>query len=179
MSASETTTAATRSRAVVRDPHVVLGFGAVVVLVFEGFRGSQTVNTSPVWPVAQAAVAALAFALVWGRQEQLRLSRVLMVGLAFQLAWISLHLMLGVKSDSDSVVAYPHAGDALLAGSYPSSEYPPGAVLLFALDSLLSGGGDADRVSHAFVMVPFQLVTVAAVWLLAPGRSRWLAAVVA
>jgi uncharacterized membrane protein len=50
-------------------------------------------------------------------------------------------------------------------------------VLLFAFDALVGGG--PTRTSHAFVMIPFELVTVAAVWALRTGRSAWLAALVA
>jgi hypothetical protein len=161
------------------DPHYVLAASAAIVLLLEAFRGSATVDTAPIWPITQAAVAAVAFALAWRNQHRLRLGPIVALGLGFHLAWITIHLGLGVQSDSDSVLAYPRAGDALLSGHYPSSEYPPGAVLLFALDSLLSGGGDADRVSHAFVMVPFQVATVVGVWLLKTRWSPWFAAVIA
>ena len=43
-------------------------------------------------------------------------------------------------------------------------------MLLFAFDALLGGG--PTRTAHAFVMVPFQLVTVAAVWALRTRRQR-------
>ena len=161
------------------DPHHVLAASAATVLLLEAFRGSATVDTAPIWPILQAAVAAAAFALAWRNQQRLRLGPIVAIGLGFHLAWITIHLGLGVQSDSDSVIAYPRAGDGLLSGHYPSSEYPPGAVLLFALDSLLSGGGDADRVSHAFVMVPFQVATVIGVWLLKTPWSPWFAAIVA
>jgi len=161
------------------DPHHVLAASAATVLLLEAFRGSATVDTAPIWPILQATVAAAAFALAWRNQQRLRLGPIVAIGLGFHLAWITIHLGLGVQSDSDSVIAYPRAGDGLLSGHYPSSEYPPGAVLLFALDSLLSGGGDADRVSHAFVMVPFQVATVIGVWLLKTRWSPWFAAIVA
>jgi hypothetical protein len=161
------------------NPHYVLAASAATVLLLEAFRGSATVDTSPIWPITQAAVASVAFVLAWRNQQRLRLGPIVAVGLGFHLAWIAIHLGLGVQSDSDSVLSYPRAGDALLSGHYPSSEYPPGAVLLFALDSLLSGGGDADRVSHAFVMVPFQVATVVGVWLLKTRWSPWFAAVIA
>lgn len=161
------------------DPHYVLLLMVAIVLALEALRGSRTVDTSPIWPVLQAAVAGVAFVFAWRQQRRLRLLPMLSIGLAFQLAWIGLHLTLGVQSDADSVFAYPKAGDALLKGTYPSSEYPPGAVLVFALDSLLSGGGRADRVSHAFVMVPFQLLIVLAVWGLRTRWSNWMATIVA
>jgi hypothetical protein len=49
-------------------------------------------------------------------------------------------------------------------------------VLLFALEVLLGDG--AARVSNAFVMVPFQVGTVAAIWALRTPWSAWFAAVV-
>jgi hypothetical protein len=150
-----------------------------LVLACEALRGSATLLSSPVWPTLQAAVAAGGLVIVWRRQQRLRLAGVVSIGLAFQLGWIALHLALGVRSDGDSSVVYSNEGHALLSGTYPHSEYPPGAVLLFAFESLLSGGGHADRVSNAFAMVPFQLATVLGVWALRTRWSAWLAAVVA
>ena len=159
------------------DPHLVLAGGAAVVLVLEALRGSEPVATSPIWPVLQAAVAGLALVFAWRRQEALRLVPLLAIAGAFHVGWIVVHLAVGVPSDWDSRVIYPPQGNALLDGDYPSSEYPPGAVLLFALEVLL-GGGEA-RVSNAFVMVPFQLATVGAIWALRTRWSAWFAAVVA
>jgi hypothetical protein len=68
-------------------------------------------------------------------------------------------------------------GNALLDGHYPDAQYPPGAVLLFTLDAWLGRG--PTRVSHAFVMIPFQLLTVVAVWALRTRWSPWFAALVA
>jgi hypothetical protein len=159
------------------DPHLALAVAAALVLVLEWLRGDAPVATSPTWPVLQAAVAGLALVLAWRRQDDLRLVPLLGLALAFHLGWIAVHLALGVPSDWDSRVIYPPQGNALLDGEYPRSEYPPGAVLLFALEVLL-GGGEA-RVSNAFVMVPFQVATVAAIWALRTPWSAWFAAVVA
>jgi hypothetical protein len=158
------------------DPHVALAGAAAAVLVLEALRGSEPVATSPVWPLLQAVVAALALAFAWRRQEALKLAPLLGLALAFNLGWIAVHLGLGVPSDWDSRVIYPPQGNALLDGEYPRSEYPPGAVLLFGLEVLL-GGGEA-RVSNAFLMIPFQVATVAAIWALRTPRSAWFAAVV-
>ena len=153
--------------------------GAAAVLVLEGFRGSATIQTSAIWPVLQALVGAIVFVLVWRGQDRLRLVPVLLLALGFQLGWIALHLALGVQSDFDSRVIYSQQGNQLLHGDYPSSEYPPGAVLLFAFDALVSGGSDQGvRVAHAFAMVPFQLATVAGIWALRTPHSRWFAALV-
>ena len=100
-----------------------------------------------------------------------------MLGLAFHLAWIGLHLHLGLTGDHDPVNVYPVQGDVVLHGGYPRSEYPPGAVALFALETWLGGG--AARTTNAFLMVPFQLVCVVSVWMLRTRWTPWLAAVVA
>jgi len=162
------------------DPHVVLLLEAFVVLSLEGARGSRVLWTSPTVPALQALVATVAFVAVWRQQDRLRMVPLFVLALAFQLAWIGVHLANGVESDGDSSDAYSALGDALLSGHYPNAEYPVGAVLLFGLETLLSGGGgSAVRVSHAFVMVPFQLVTVLAVWMLHTRWSKWFAAIVA
>jgi hypothetical protein len=158
------------------DPHVVLAFAVAAVLVLEVLRGSEPVATSPVWPVLQAVVTGLGLGWAWRRQHELRLVPLLALTFAFHVAWIAVHLALSVPSDWDSRVIYPPQGEALLEGDYPRSEYPTGAVLLFALEVLL-GGGEA-RVSNALLMVPFQLATVGAIWALQTRWSAWFAAVV-
>ena len=162
-----------------RDPHLVLLFGAVLVLVCEELRGSATLLTSPAWPVLQAAIAFAGLVFAWHNQTQLRLVPILSIGIVFQLGWIVVHLALGVHSDGDTSIWYARDGDSLVAGTYPHSAYPPGAVLLFALDSLLSGGGHATRVSHAFVMIPFQVAIVVSIWSLRTRWSAWFAAALA
>ena len=158
------------------DPHVVLAVAVAAVLGLEVVRGSEPVATSPLWPVLQAVVAAVGLGWAWRRQHDLRLVPLLALALAFHVGWIAVHLAVGVPSDWDSRVIYPPQGQALLDGDYPRSEYPPGAVLLFALEVLL-GGGEA-RVSNALLMIPFQLATVWAIWALHTRWSAWFAAVV-
>jgi hypothetical protein len=161
------------------EPHLALLFAAALVLGLEALRGSRVVLTSPAIPALQALIATVAFILVWRQQDRLRLWPLLATGLAFQLAWISVHLANGVGSDGDSSSVYAGTGEALLDGHYPSSEYPAGAVLLFAVDALLAGGGGSDvRVSHALVMIPLNLVTALSVWMLRSRWSNWFAALV-
>ena len=160
-----------------RSPHLTLALAAALVLLFEGLRGSATLDTSPIWPVAQAIAASAGLVVAWIARARLRLGRVLVLGLAFQLAWIVLHLRLGVTGDHDPVDVYPAQGDVLLGGGYPDSEYPPGAVALFALETWLGGG--AARTSNAFLMIPCQLVCVAAIWSLRTQWAPWLATFVA
>ena len=175
MEALTATRARFRDRAL--DPHIALGGAAVLVLALEALRGSAAVSTSPFWPALQAVAGGAALLFAWRRQEELRLFPLLALALAFHLAWIAVHLSLGVPADWDPWAVYQPQGNELLDGTYPRSEYPPGAVLLFGLEVLL-GDGEA-RVSNAFLMIPFQLVTVAALWALATRWSRWFAAVVA
>ena len=162
---------------VAASPHAVLGVGAAAVLALEALRGSATLDTSAVWPLAQAVVAGAALTLAWLGRERLRLSPVLGLGLGFQLAWIALHLALGVEGDHDPVNVYPQQGATLLNGEYPDSEYPPGAVALFAVETWLGGG--AARTANALLMVPFQLLCVAAIWAFRTRWTPWLAAAVA
>jgi uncharacterized membrane protein len=155
------------------DPHVALGGSVIVVLLAEYAAVKQG---SAAWVLVEAAASFAAFFVAWRAQERLRLVPILVLSLAFQLGWIALHLHLGVSS-IDSAVLYRRWGNSLLHGHYPDAQYPPAAVLLFAFDALLGGG--PTRTSHAFVMIPFELVTVVAVWALRTRRSAWLAALVA
>lgn len=155
------------------EPHLALACSAIVALLAElalGERGSAA------WIVVSSVASVAAFAVAWQSQERLRLGPLLALAVVFQLASIALHLVLSVSS-FDTSVLYRVWGNSLLHGHYPDAQYPPAAVLLFALDALLGGG--PTRVSHAFVMVPFQLVSVAAVWALRTRRSAWFAALVA
>jgi hypothetical protein len=147
------------------------------VLTFECLRGSATLGTSAVWPIAQAIVAGVALVIVWRERDRLRLTPIIALGLAFQLVWIGIHLGLGVAGDHDPVDVYSAQGDSLVHGQYPRSEYPPGAVALFGLEAWL-GGGHA-RTANAFLMLPFQLLCIVAVWALRTRWSSWLAAFVA
>jgi Glycosyltransferase family 87 len=155
------------------NPHAVLGATAAIVLACE--LGTQKTGSAALMVLA-AAVAFAAFLVVWRKQDRLRLSGLIALSLGFQVAWIALHLGVGLGS-FDSEVLYRRWGNELLQGEYPESQYPPGAVLLFAFEAWLGGG--ATRTSHAFIMIPFQLLTVAAVWALRTRATPWLAALVA
>jgi hypothetical protein len=158
--------------------YAVLGAAAALTLALEFFRGVPPVGTSPVWPVLEALVAGAALLFAWRRQDELRFAPTLAFAICFQLAWVALDLARGVPSDYDSAKVYPVEGRELLHGSYPSSEYPPGAVLIFAVDYLL-GGDDHSRTAHAFLMVPFQALLVFAIWSLRSRWSSWFALAVA
>jgi hypothetical protein len=156
-----------------REPHLVLAAAAGFVLVCEALT-QEAGSAAPM--LLAALVAAGAFLVVWREQSRLRLVPLLGVTLAFQLAWIALHLRVGLES-FDSEILYSRWGNDLLDGRYPESQYPPGAVLLFALEAWLGGG--ATRTSNAFVMIPFHLATVAAIWAFRTRVTPWLAALVA
>jgi hypothetical protein len=161
------------------EPHLVLLAAVAAAVGLEVARGSGTLGTSETWPLLQALVVGGAIVLAWRRQEQLRLAPLLGLALTLELGLVVVHLALGVQSDFDSAIVYPREGHALLHGHYPDTEYPPGAVLLFAFESLVSGGGSGVRVANAFTMIPFELASVAAVFALATRRSAWFAAVLA
>ena len=171
--AGEAALPVSRLQRTAESAHAPLAAAAAVALAAQA--AAQAAGSAAPMLLA-AAVAGGAFVVVWRRQERLRLAPLLGITLAFHLAWIGVNLSLGVTS-FDSSELYRGWGNELLDGRYPESQYPPGAVLLFALDAWLGGG--PTRTSHAFVMVPFHLATVAAVWALRTRLTPWLAALVA
>jgi hypothetical protein len=156
-----------------REPHIVLAAPAAIAVACE--LATQKAGTSAPMLLA-AAIAFSALVLVWREQERLRLGPLIGVTLAFQIAWIVVDLRGGLES-FDSQILYSSWGNEFLDGRYPEAQYPPGAVLLFALEAWLGGG--ATRTTNALVMIPFQLVTVVAVWAFRTRTTAWLAAVVA
>jgi hypothetical protein len=168
-------------RRLASDPHLVLAAGAVGVVAAEYLfrtRGNPYgLNAEkPEWLLLEAAIALVALAYAWRRQDRLKLVPTLAVALGFHVLWLAVHVHLGVPGDQDTDV-YRLEGTSLLHGHYPKSEYPPGAVVLFTLEAWLHRS--AVHTANAFVMVPFQLAIVASVWSLRTRLSAWLAAVVA
>ena len=92
------------------------------------------------------------------------------------LAWLLLHLGLDVEGDKDASVVFRWQGNTLLRGEYPRSEYPVGAVLLFAFEAWLGGG--STRTTNALAMLPFQAALVGAIWATRMRFAPWLAAFV-
>src|SRR5213592_1634692 len=82
-----------------RETYAVLAAAAAVILALEYLRGKPPLYTSPAWPLLEAAVAASALAFAWRRQNELAVLPVVAFALAFQVAWIGLHLARGVPSD--------------------------------------------------------------------------------
>lgn len=164
----------TTLRAAVREPHVALGVTAALVLAVELVHQTWTADL-PV--LLEAAIASAGLVYAWRVQDKLRLIPLLGLTLGFSLGWVLLHLAVGVQADLDSSVVYRVQGNDLLHGDYPRSEYPVGAVLLFAFEAWVGGG--PTRTANALAMIPFQLLTVACVFALRTRFSAWLAALVA
>jgi hypothetical protein len=155
---------------------IVLSVTAFAILAMEYVR--EHVATDPsLWTIAEAAVAAAGLLAAWRLQSELRLIPLLLVAALFHLCLVALHVRLGVPGDNDVNIVYAQEGNQLLDGDYPSSPYPPGAVLLFGLDAWLGDG--AIRTPHAFLMVPFNVLLIASVWSFRTATSAWLAAVAA
>jgi Glycosyltransferase family 87 len=161
----------------IREAHplVVLGVGGALVVALEAGR---TVTATPAyrWLLVEGVVAAVALFLAWENQERLRLPGLLVLAVAFHGALVGVHRAAGLAGDSDPVL-YVWQGEMLLDGDYPHSEYPTGAVLLFGLEAALTDG--SGRTVNALAMIPFQLLTVAAIWACRTRWSPWLAALVA
>jgi len=155
----------------------VLVAAVLANLALEVAKGAEPVGTGSIWLILQCSVTALALFVALARRDRLRLTFVLALGLGFALGSIAVHLVLGMDSDWDSREVYWPQGEALLSGHYPQSEYPPGAVVLFAFEALVED--DSARVSNALVMVPFQILIVFAIWGLRTTWSPWLATLVA
>jgi Glycosyltransferase family 87 len=167
-------TAANRRTVARVDPHLVLAAAAALVVAAEA---AYSHAASDAWLALEVGFSALGLLYAWREQERLRLAPLLAIAFAFQLAYVAVHLGFDVRSDFDSRVLFKRYGNELLDGNYPESEYPVGAVLLFAFEAWISGG--STRVANAFAMIPFQVLLVGAVWALRTRTAPWLAAVVA
>jgi len=154
------------------DPHLPLALAAVAVLGGEWRQAEAGVK----WPIFEAGVFAVAFAIAWTRRDRLRLVPLVSLTLLFHLASVAIHVHLGVHGDGDPII-YGQQGKILVGGRYPASEYPAGAVGLFGLETWISGG--STRTANALTMVPVHAVGVVALWLFRTRWSRWLAAFVA
>jgi Glycosyltransferase family 87 len=155
------------------DPHLALAAGAAAALVCEAAHRAQG---STAWVVAGAVGSAAGLLWAWRGQDLLRLGPVLAITSALLLAYVAVHLALDVTGDKDSDVVFRWQGNGLLRGEYPRSEYPVGAVALFALEAWVGAG--STRWSNAILMLPFQLATVTALWLTRTAYAPWLAALV-
>ncbi len=157
-----------------RRPTLALAVGAALIVLLE--IGRVEAGRDYAWLIAEAAVAAAALFIAWRDQERLRLVPLLILAGGYHLALVWSHMAADIPADFD-VSIFTSQGQSLLDGDYPRSEYPTGAVSLFALETWL--GDDSARTPNALLMIPFQLATVAAIWSLRTRWSAWLAALVA
>ena len=173
-----------RARAVAaRHPHAALLVAVVGALVTEpavqagrdAASNLEYVGTA-VGLAARAAIALACLVVAWEGQRRLRLAPVLGCAVVLGLGWLVLHVLIGVDPDQD-LSFYAEDGSSLLDGTYPRSEYPTGAVGLFALETWV--GGEPPRAVHAIVMLAMHLAVVAALWSVRTRLSAWLAAFVA
>jgi hypothetical protein len=155
------------------DPHVSLAAGSLAALACELAHREQG---STAWLLLGLVLAALGLAHAWREQDRLRLGPLLALAAAFPLAWLALHLALDFSGDKDASVVYRWQGNGLLRGDYPRSEYPLGAVLLFAFEAWIGGG--STRSANALAMVPLNMALVGAVWMTRARLAPWLAAVI-
>jgi hypothetical protein len=121
--------------------------------------------------VVETAIAATALALAWRRQAELRPAGIVVFALTFSIALAVVHLAQGTGGDQDVQSVYGSEGGLLTHGVYPHSEYPPGAVLLFALEAAIA----SPRVVNPFVMAVCAAAIAAMLSGLATAEARWLA----
>jgi len=128
------------------------------------------------WLLAEAAVIGVALLVAWRGQERLRLAPLLVLAACEQAALVGVLVAHGFRGDHDTSV-YGQQGDMLLHGQFPRSEYPTGAVLLFAFERAIGSG--SVWLANAAVMIACGLVVASAVWSCRTRWSGWLAAFVA
>jgi hypothetical protein len=164
-------------------PHAALLISVVAAIatepLLEAGRDSSTAAgaaSAAALLVLRALISGACLFVAWEGQRRLRLDRVLACAALLGLGWIAVHELTEYAADKDLQI-YATTGSTLLDGSYPGSEYPTGAVVLFGVEVLV--GGDYPRTFHAVLMVAFHLATVAAIWSLRTRWSPWLAAFVA
>jgi hypothetical protein len=155
------------------DPHVALAAGSLAAL---GAELAYRKQGSTAWLLVGAALASLGLVQAWREQDRLRLAPVLALAALLPLGWLLLHLGLDVSGDKDASIVFRWQGNGLLRGDYPRSEYPVGAVLVFAFEAWLGGG--STRNTNALLMIPFQVALVASVWATRTRYAPWLAAFV-
>ena len=157
-----------------KQPMYAVAAGAALIVLLE--IGRVESGRDYAWLILEAAVAGVAMVVAWIGQERLRLWPLLALAAAYHVALVWVHIAADVPGDFD-ISVFTNQGQALLDGDYPRSEYPTGAVSLFAVETWL--GDDSARTPNALLMIPFQLAAVAAIWSLRTRWSAWLATLVA
>ena len=152
-----------------------LAAGAALIVLLEIGR-VESGGRDYAWLIMEAVAAGAALFVAWHGQERLMLLPLLILAAGYHLALVWSHMAADILVDFD-ISIFTSQGQSLLDGNYPRSEYPTGAVSLFAVETWL--GDDSARTANALLMIPFQLATVAAVWSLRTRWSAWLAALVA
>ena len=155
------------------DPNLGLAAGAVAIVALEAaYRHWLSIPLL----LAEGLVAGVSLLYAWFERDRLRLDAVLAIVVGLQLALLAVHLGLDVRGDKDSNTVFRWQGNGFNRGDYPRSEYPVGAVLLFGLEAWLGGG--STRTANALLMIPFQALAVASLWLMRLPYAPWLAAVI-
>ena len=151
------------------DPNALLVGAAIAVVAIEAVTRSQA-RYGP-----ECLIVAAALAGAWKARAGLRTVVVVALAIALPAVVAGIHLAHGINGDIDVESVYPTEGRQLLDGTYPHSEYPPGAVVLFAAEGWVRD----VRSVNPFAMA---LAGGAVAWAIASVRSRsalWLAALVA
>lgn len=156
-----------------RETWIAYGALAGASLLALVFQWRLVETNSPTWAAYDLPVCAIALAVAWHFQSSLSLRGVIALTLAFRLASILVFRHLGYAGDQDTNDVYLSQGHDLLHGTYPTSEYPVAAVLLFALQAGIDP--NPPQWANAFLLLPFVLVCVAGVWSLRTAWSGWLA----
>jgi Glycosyltransferase family 87 len=148
----------------------VLGASALITVLIEGLGPHRAARYGP-----ECVAAAIALAIAWLSRDRIDTRLVVALAVALPSALAFVHLARGIAGDVDIASVYPAEGGSLLHGTYPHSEYPPGAVVLFAFETWV---GSARSV-NPFLMAACQGAVVWAIASLRSGDARWFAGAVA
>ncbi len=151
------------------NPNVAIAVAAVAIVAIEAVSRSEARYAPEVF------IAGLALAGAWLRRDELDRRVIVAIAAVLPALIATVHLARGVAGDIDVQAVYPAEGRSLLNGTYPHSEYPPGAVLLFAGEQWI---GSARSV-NPFAMALAEGVIAASLCSLRTAHARWLAAFLA
>jgi Glycosyltransferase family 87 len=111
----------------------------------------------------------------WRRRVELTTAFVVALAVVLPAVVASVHIARHVTGDIDVQSVYPAEGHQLLSGSYPHSEYPPGAVVLFAVEEWIRN----PRSVNPYVMAICAGAIAWAICSLGTSVARWVALIVA
>ncbi|MBW3562362.1 MAG: DUF2029 domain-containing protein [Actinobacteria bacterium] len=164
----------------VRPGEALLAVGVLFALAWEVLLWTGPLDdgqsaASAWWYVPPAVVTAGTLIAAWPRRSEVRRTRVVAFAAVLAFGLLAVHLAVGGPRDQDILTIYPEYGRHLLeTGRLPAVEYPPLAVITFAVGELLG----TVRVTLPLLLLPLLLVA----WWRAAGRSReapWIVACVA